>query len=324
MTDKKPTVFTSEIDRKLTMQCDISFQWKDISLESIRKFDLKAVGFLFSNEDKTEIVYYFPVTVMNSIEGKRALTLMGAVKTNELWSIRKEINEPFIKDTLIHIMAIPSVTIDMILLDKSLLKVRFRFHPLFTDAVSDAVLNGIRESDGFSIEYFGSSGGLLKTLLEISSLVPLSGVEFSMTPDPSIFSPDTLVFKKPWIRIRKYDSGDFKLHHIYYFLDEVPDNEKFELVLISKTEHLYEAYTVNPVINYLVSESEKLSIFNDSIHRFDGTILSGRTWIPTSFISDYMKILGVARLKFPEWNLTVKFIASIDQVFLMTEDSFSK
>ncbi|MCL5679685.1 MAG: hypothetical protein M1301_05655 [Candidatus Thermoplasmatota archaeon] len=323
MTIEKNMKYTSEIDRKLTMQCDFSFQWKDPILEASRRLEESAVGFLLYGEEKMEVIYYFPLNADKSSEGKRSLTLMGAKKTKDLWSVRGEINEPFVKDAINLILSKPSVTIDMISLKEGLMRMRIRFHADLTNSVSEALLSGIKASEGFSIDYFGKSRGLLETLNEISALVPLAGIEFTMRPKQSIFSESTEVFSKPWIRIRKYDSGDFKLHHIYHFSQEVENEDRYELVTISRGDHLYEAYTVNPVIKYMVSEAEKLNIFNDSIHRYDGNVVTGRIWLPSTFVPDYMKILGQARIKYPEWGIGIQMAASIDDIFTMSGENFT-
>ncbi len=323
MTIEKNIKYTSELDRKLTMQCDFSFQWKDPILEAARRLDESAVGFLLYSEEKMEVIYYFPLNADKSSEGKRSLTLMGAKKTKDLWSVREEINEPFVKEAINLILSKPSVTIDMILLKAGLMRMRIRFHADLTNSVSDALLSAIKTSEGFSIDYFGKSRGLLETLKEMSALVPLAGIEFTMRPKRSIFSESTIVFSKQWIRIRKYDSGDFKLHHIYHFSEEVENEDRYELVAISRRDHLYEAYTVNPVIKYMVSEAEKLNIFNDSIHRYDGNVVTGRIWLPSTFIPDYMKIIGQARIKYPEWGLGIQMTASIDDIFAMSGENFS-
>jgi len=323
MNFEKKIKFTSELDRKLTMQCDFSFQWKDQILEAAGRLGESAVGFLLYSEEKMEVIYYFPLNADKSSEGKRSLTMMGAKKTKDLWSVREEINEPFVKEAINLILSKPSVTIDMILLKEGLMRMRIRFHADLTSSVSDALLSVIKTSEGFFIDYFGKSRGLLATLKEISALVPLAGIEFTMRPKRSIFSESTIVFSKPWIRIRKYDSGDFKLHHIYHFSQEVENADSYELVTISRGDHLYEAYTVNPVIKYMVSEAEKLNIFNDSIHRYDGNVVTGRIWLPSTFVPDYMKIIGQARIKYPEWDLGIQMTASIDDIFAMSGENFS-
>lgn len=323
MNIEKNIKYTSELDRKLTMQCDFSFQWKDPILESARRLEGSAVGFLLYGEQRMEVIYYFPLNADKSSEGKRLLTLMGAKKIKDLWSVREEINEPFVKEAINLILSKPSVTIDMILLKEGLLRMRIRFHADMTNIVSDAMLSVIKTTEGFSIDYFGMSRGLLETLKEISAIVPLAGIEFTMRPNRSIFSENTMVFSKPWIRIRKYDSGDFKLHHIYHFSREVENEDRYELVTISRADHLYEGYTVNPVIKYMVSEAEKLNIFNDSIHRYDGNVFTGRIWLPSTFIPDYMKIIGQARLKYPEWGLGIQMTASLDDIFAMSGENFS-
>ena len=323
MTIEKNIKYTSELDRKLTMQCDFSFQWKDPILEAARRLEESAVGFLLYGEEKMEVIYYFPLNADKSSEGKRSLTLMGAKRTKDLWSVREEINEPFVKESINLILSKPSVTIDMISLKEGLMRMRIRFHADLTNSVSDALLSVIKTREGFSIDYFGKSRGLLETLNEISAIVPLAGIEFTMRPKPSIFSESTIVFSKPWIRIRKYYSGDFKLHHIYHFSQEVENADNYELVTISRGDHLYEAYTVNPVIKYMVSEAEKLNIFNDSIHRYDGNVVTGRIWLPSTFVPDFMEIIGQARIRYPEWGLGIQMAASIGDIFAMSGENFT-
>ncbi|MHB1709044.1 MAG: hypothetical protein ACYCT2_06185 [Thermoplasmataceae archaeon] len=323
MTFEKNIEYISELDRKLTMQCDFSFQWKDPVLEAARRLEENAVGFLLYSEEKMEVIYYFPLNTDKSSEGKRSLTLMGAKKTKGLWSVREEINDPFVKEAINLILSKPSVTIDMILLKEGLMRMRIRFHADLTNSVSDALLSVMRTGEGLSIDYFGKSRGLPETLKEISALVPLAGIEFTMKPKHSIFSESTIVFSNPWVRIRKYDSGNFKLHHVYHFTQEVENEDRYELVTISREDHMYEAYTVNPVIEYMVSEAEKLNIFNDSIHTYDGNIVSGRVWLPSAFVPEYIKIISQARIKYPEWGLGLQMTASIDDVFAWSGENFS-
>lgn len=310
-----PTKYSSEIDRRLTMQCDMSFLWSDHVAEVTKKLEIAAPGFMYFEGKNVIMYYYFPPSVENSTDGKRALTLMRARKRNDIWTVQSEVTDQFVTGMIESIIVVPSVVIDMIILDRGSLKVRFRFHPDFTEKLSDIILSAIGKNEGFSVSYFGKSFGMWNTLLEISSHIHLSAIRFNMKPDMKLFNRTNEIFGLPWIRIRKFDSGDLKMQHIYYMQgEEINESEKYGLITISKIEGLYEASSTNPVINFLVSECERLNLFSDSIHRFDGKILHGRIWIPTAFVPDYVNIMANARTKFPDWDLAISSVSTIEDI----------
>lgn len=320
MTDQKPLIRASEIDKRLTMQCDISFSLNDRVSEETRKLGITAPGFAYYHEDRVELFFYLSPSTEQLAEGKRAITMMKAKNRNNIWIVRCDITDRSVIETVESIVETPSVVIDLVQMDKGSLKIRFRFHNNFIKNVSDILLSKIGTVEALSVNYFGESRGIAATILEQSSRIHLSAIKFTMEPNSLVFDETNKIFSQPWMRVRKYDSGGRKLHHIYFFYGREFEPEKYNLTTISKEDSLYETNSENPVIGYLVSECEKLGLFSDSIHIYNGKTLLGRVWIPTAFIPDYVGIIASARAKFPEWNIEISGVTSIEDVF---EPSFS-
>ncbi|MEM0155104.1 MAG: hypothetical protein QW597_00670 [Thermoplasmataceae archaeon] len=321
MTDQKPPRHVSDIDKRLTMQFDISFLLKDRISEETRKLGITAPGFTYYHSDRIELFFYLPPSIEQLAEGKRAITMMKAKNRNNTWIVRCDITDRSVIDTIESLVAIPSVVIDMVLMDKGSLKIRFRFHHNFIKNASDILLSKIGTVDALSINYFGESRGIASTIIEQSSRIHLSAIKFTMEPNSLQFDETNEIFSQPWMRVRKYDSGGQKLHHVYFFYGKEFDPKKYNLKTISKEDSLYETNSENPVLVYLVSECEKLGLFSDSIHIYNGKVLLGRVWIPSAFVPDYVGLIASARAKFPDWNIEIGGVTSMEDVF---EPSFDR
>lgn len=322
MIRQKQGASISGIDKGLTMQCDIMFGWNDALIDFLKKLPLKVPGFLSVTEEKSAIRYYVPASVESSVDVKRNLAMLGATKINDLWMVEQDVSNTPISAIIELFLNVRSVALDMVMFENGHLKFRFRFHLNYLGKISEIVLKNVTDNDLFSVEYLGESYGLLTTLKEISSYVPLSAIEFQFVLPHDYVSRVENPLKGRWIRIRKTDSGSKKFMHIYYAPEGLIPEHSGGVEVISEADHLYEMITKNPVVSYLMNETESKKIYTLWINQFDNNTIMARVWLNSVYVKEFLGILEGARKEFGEWDISVNMVGTMEDIFSHSKMNF--
>jgi len=322
MFEHKKLAGISGIDRSLDMQCDIVFAWNDPLMDFLKKLQSRAPGFLSFSGDKSTIRYYLPGTIDNSIDVKRNLTVLGASRINNLWMIEQDVSNTPVSKVIDSLINVRSAVLDMVMYENGKLKFRFRFHRNYKKEISEIILRNVVQNDFFSVEYLGESHGLISTLKEISSLIPLSGVEFQIVYPDEYKSGIANTLNGSWIRIRKIDTGSIKFRHLYYAPEGLVPEKSMEVDVISEEDHLYELITTNPVIGHIMLETEKRKIYTAWINRYDSGTVYGRIWLNSTNVKEFLAVIDSARKKFQNWNISVRRVGSIEDILGHSDQDF--
>ncbi|MGC8506189.1 MAG: hypothetical protein ACP5NK_05735 [Thermoplasmata archaeon] len=312
----------SGIDKGLTMQCDIAFGWNDALIDFLRKLPLKVPGFLSITKEKSAIRYYVPASVESSVDVKRNLTMLGATKINDLWMVEQDVSNTPISEIIELFLSVRSVALDMVMFESGHLKFRFRFHLNYLVKISEIVLKNVSENDLFSVEYLGESYGLLTTLKEISSFVPLSAVEFQFVLPHAYVAGAENPFRGKWIRIRKTDSGSMKFRHIYYAPEGLVSGHSKDVEIISEQDHLYEMITENPLVANLMNETESKKIYTLWINQYDNNAIMARVWLNSVYVKEFLGIIDGARREFGEWDISISMVGTLEDIFSRSKMNF--
>ncbi|MFG1519933.1 MAG: hypothetical protein AAE977_05610 [Thermoplasmataceae archaeon] len=295
---------SGEVDKRLDRECEFIFSWNDSVFDLSEKYGLIAPGVFLKSENEIDIYYHITADPSSIYEMRNALIILQAENIGEDWVIKQRITDNGFLGALNEILVIPSVVLDMIMMIKGNLHMRFRFHHSVENVVSNYIMAQLLGKMDFSVHYLGKSRGFMNTLKDINDIMPLSMVRYSVTA-PEYEKPPT---KNPigmkWERVRKYVRGDRILHYVYFGYTEPPAESQKYYYTISEKDHLYETVTGNDVITFINENSEKKRLVRiGALHFFDGTNLEIKVVISKSSVKDYLSVLSSAREKFPEWDL---------------------
>lgn len=295
---------SGEVDKRLDRECEFTFSWDDSAFGLSEKYGLIAPGVFLKIENEIDIYYHVMADPSSIQEMRNALILLQAENIGEDWIIRQRITDNGFLGALNEILGIPSVILDMILMVRGRLHMRFRFHHSVENMVSDYIMAQLLGKMNFSVHYLGKSRGFMNTLMDINDIMPLSMVRYSVTAPEYEKPPPKNPIGMKWERVRKYVRGDRILHYVYFSYTEPPVVSQKNYHTISAEDHLYETVTGNEVITFINENSEKKRLVRiGALHFFDGTSLDIKVVISKSSVKGYLSVLSSAREKFPEWNL---------------------
>ncbi|MGC8505279.1 MAG: hypothetical protein ACP5NK_01020 [Thermoplasmata archaeon] len=304
MTENIGTDITSEVDKRLDRECEFTFTWDDNVFSLSRRYNLVALGTFLRTEHEIDIYYFLKDVPSRIQEMRNALILLNAENIGENWVIKQPITASKFLDAINGILKIPSIVLDMTMMRNGKLHLRFRFHHSVDSMVSDYIIAQLSGSMDFSVHYLGKSRGFVNTVGEISEILPLASVKYSVVAPEHEKQPSKNPIGMKWERVRKYVRGDPVLHYVYYGFSEPPEESRKNLYVISDEDHLYETITGNEVITFINENSEKNRLMRvGAMHFFNGTSLEINVIIARSSVRTYLRVLSEARQKYPEWKL---------------------
>ncbi len=131
---------------------------------------------------------------------------------------------------------IPSVVPGGFYLKDGYVYADFRFHHSALEQVSEVVREIVQARNRINLSFLGPSLGLMKTLENINSRIPLSMIYFTFRPDEGYIAPDKLE-EKPIAEVKLFSEGLDSNYDVVHYATELSSKD----TSISITRGIYES-----------------------------------------------------------------------------------
>ena len=112
----------------------------------------------------------------------------------------------------------------------------FRFHHSALEQVSEVIREIVKARNRINLSFLGPSPGLMKTLENINSRIPLSMIYFTFKPDPDYIAPNRLE-EKPIAEVKLFSEGLDSTYDVVHYATELSSKD----TSISITRGIYES-----------------------------------------------------------------------------------
>ena len=144
---------------------------------------------IYVDGEKTEISIFFPDDLNMNRELFIFLNSMNAVNKNGIWRISREmeVSKDFRK-LMQGLVGAQSAVLSSAWIDKGIFKVEIIFSKNRLEKISSILLKNMDQTSDVAIEYLGPSGGMKKSLEDLSNRSNVSVIEYDFTLDQTKFA----------------------------------------------------------------------------------------------------------------------------------------
>ena len=283
----------SDIENYLDKRCIISLR-QDMNFHiSSSDPDHLDLAYIFESGEKTSFLTFFGKKQLEKHDPVM-LRAAKAVEQDDYIVVEKDLRESGDATIIRDFLSIPTMILTYTYVSNGNLYADFRFHNSVEGEVSAILRKHMSSSDSISVEYFGSSGGLLSILGEINRRIPLSvlvaDVRMSQEEIKYVGIPGTELIAELEDKI----SRDQKYRLLLYGSD-AHNGENVEIPGSgSKYSPIRESYSNHPLLTTLRQHfNEKniprLSVF---LQPFKDT-LRITVILPNEWVRSYIKVVAL-------------------------------
>ena len=233
----------------------LSFSPETELTNGARKYSITSEMGIYVDGEKTEISIFFPDDLNMNRELFIFLNSMNAVNKNGIWRISREmeVSKDFRK-LMQGLVGAQSAVLSSAWIDKGIFKVEIIFSKNRLEKISSILLKNMDQTSDVAIEYLGPSGGMKKSLEDLSNRSNVSVIEYDFTLDQTKFADRIDALGTNWFRIIKSPYESRTVSAVYILRDGQKVGSRLNEIIKGR---LYEVDVHNPVFTEINNKIRK-------------------------------------------------------------------
>ena len=233
----------------------LSFSPETELTNGARKYSITSEMGIYVDGEKTEISIFFPDDLNMNRELFIFLNSMNAVNKNGIWRISREmeVSKDFRK-LMQGLVGAQSAVLSSAWIDKGIFKVEIIFSKNRLEKISSILLKNMDQTSDVAIEYLGPSGGMKKSLEDLSNRSNVSVIEYDFTLDQTKFEDRIDALGPNWFRIIKSPYESRTVSAVYILRDGQKVGSRLNEIIKGR---LYEVDVHNPVFTEINNKIRK-------------------------------------------------------------------
>ncbi|WP_148690030.1 hypothetical protein [Cuniculiplasma divulgatum] len=233
----------------------LSFSPETELTNGARKYSITSEMGIYVDGEKTEISIFFPDDLNMNRELFIFLNSMNAVNKNGIWRISREmeVSKDFRK-LMQGLVGAQSAVLSSAWIDKGIFKVEIIFSKNRLEKISSILLKNMDQTSDVAIEYLGPSGGMKKSLEDLSNRSNVSVIEYDFTLDQTKFADRIDALGNSWFRIIKSPYESRTVSAVYIIRDGQKVGSRLNEIIKGR---LYEVEIHNPIFTEINNKIRK-------------------------------------------------------------------